>query len=922
MRPFGCPVTILNTLDSLGKFEGKVDEGFLNNDGDAAFDGKEPDFDAKKPESEVNVSPSRYRDLSAEFEDCSNNSINKVNAAGTIVPTVGQNSPNSTNTFSAVGPSNAATIPTYGKSSFINASQLPDDPDMPELEDITYSDDEDDVGAEADFNNLETSITVSPVPTTIVHKDHHVSHIIGDLSSTTQTRSMTRVVKDQGGLSQMFNDDFHTCFMVDQMDVKSAFLYGTIEEEVCVCQPPGFEDPDHPDKVYKVVKALYGLHQAPRACQDKYVDEILRKFGLTEGKSASTPIDTEKPLLKDPDGEDVDVHIYRLQALVDKKKVVVIEATIREALRLDDVKGVDCLPNEEIFAELDRMGYEKPSTKLTFYKAFFSSQWNFLIHTILQCLSTKRTSWNQFSSSMASAVICLSSGSKFNFSMYIFDILVRNVDSTTKFYMYPCFLQLVIRKQIGDLSTHTTKYTSPALTQKVFANMKRVGKGFSGVETPLFEGMLVEQEGDEEGDADENVEEVNVGKAAEGDDSAAHGEVPTVTEEPSIPSPTPPTPSPPPPQDIPLTSQVRRLERRNKVRVLKLRRLQKVGTSQRVETSDDTMMDDESNQGRMIAEMDQDDSVVLEDDKEEDKDVVDAVKDVKKAKEDETEPAEVQEVVGVGTTAKLITEVVTAASETVTAASVIITTAEAHVLVVTLIVAPSRRRKGVDEAIDHVKRKAKEDPAVRRYQVLKRKPQTEAQARKNMMMYLKNVAGFKMGYFKRMSYDDIRPIFEAKFNSNVAFLLKTKEQIEEDENKALQIVPNEDDDVYTEATSLARKVPVVDYQVIEINNKPYYIIIRADDTHQLHTCSDLEESKNSTWSNKGQRMEATGIMWCVNHNFYIYSADFVSGEEVSLTRFTLDQMLNAVRLVVEEESEVSLELLRFTRQQHQEGQLE
>nr|GEY93681.1 hypothetical protein [Tanacetum cinerariifolium] len=73
----------------------------------------------------------------------------------------------------------------------------------------------------------------------------------------------------------------------------------------------GFKDPDHPDKVYKVVKAHYGLHQAPRACQDKYVVEILRKFGLTEGKSASTPIDTEKPLLKDPDGEDVDVHTYR-----------------------------------------------------------------------------------------------------------------------------------------------------------------------------------------------------------------------------------------------------------------------------------------------------------------------------------------------------------------------------------------------------------------------------------------------------------------------------------------------------------------------------------------------------------------------------------------------------------------------------------
>nr|GFB50876.1 copia protein [Tanacetum cinerariifolium] len=187
-------------------------------------------------------------------------------------------------------------------------------------------------------------------------------------------------------------------FMVYQMDVKSAFLYGTIEEEVYVCQPPRFKDLDYLNKVYKMVKALYGLHQAPRAwyetlanyllengfqrgkidqtlfikkqkddillvqvyvddiifgstnkdmckafeksmkdkfqmssmgeltfflrlkvkkkdngifiSQYKYVAKRLRKFGLTDGKSASTPIDNEKPLLKDPDGEDVDVHIY------------------------------------------------------------------------------------------------------------------------------------------------------------------------------------------------------------------------------------------------------------------------------------------------------------------------------------------------------------------------------------------------------------------------------------------------------------------------------------------------------------------------------------------------------------------------------------------------------------------------------------
>ncbi|GJZ43693.1 putative ribonuclease H-like domain-containing protein [Tanacetum coccineum] len=119
-------------------------------------------------------------------------------------------------------------------------------------------------------------------------------------------------------------------FMEYQMDVKSAFLYGRIEEEVYVCQPLGFEDPDYPDKVYKVVKALYGLHQDPRAwyetlarlqvkqkedgifiSQDKYVADILRKFSFTDVKTASTLMNTKKPLLKDSDGDDVDVHLYR-----------------------------------------------------------------------------------------------------------------------------------------------------------------------------------------------------------------------------------------------------------------------------------------------------------------------------------------------------------------------------------------------------------------------------------------------------------------------------------------------------------------------------------------------------------------------------------------------------------------------------------
>nr|GFB45397.1 hypothetical protein [Tanacetum cinerariifolium] len=132
--------------------------------------------------------------------------------------------------------------------------------------------------------------------------------------------------------------------------------------------------------------------------------------------------------------------VTRLHALVDKKRIVITEEVVREILQLNDAEGVICLPDEEIFAGLTRMGYEKPSTKLTFYKAFFLTQWKFFIHTILHSLSAKRTSWNDFSSAMASALICLSSG-------------------------------------------------------------QRVGKGFSRVKTPLFESMLAVSDVAEEAEA-------------------------------------------------------------------------------------------------------------------------------------------------------------------------------------------------------------------------------------------------------------------------------------------------------------------------------------------------------------------------------------------------------------------------------------
>ncbi|GJV19673.1 putative ribonuclease H-like domain-containing protein [Tanacetum coccineum] len=675
---------------------------------------------------------------------------------------------------------------------------------------------------EANLGNIINSYTVPTIPKTRIYKDHPIDNVIGDVKLNTTSIDIADLIHPGGGSK-----------------LQSAFLYGTIEEEVYVTQPPGFKDPDHQDKVYKVVKALYGLHQAPRAwyetlanymlsngfkrgkidqklfikkqkgdillvqvyvddiifgstkkelctgfekimkdkfqmssmgeitfflglqvqqkedgifiSQDKYLAEILKKFNYFDVKSASTPVDLEKPLVKDGDANDVDVHLYRsmirslmylttsrpdimfavcacarfqvtpktshllavkrifrylkgkptlglwysrdspfelvaytdsdyagatqdkksttggcqflgnrliswqckkqtvvatstteaeyvaaasccgqvpklqllnkflslealfegrpimsmcsqvgdeavhkelgdrmeraatttssleaeqdsgsgprcqdtilgdvnaqtrfeitskqsndpplsrgytlrsgedsmkllelmelfnpiiytscieqfwvtskvqtvnevrqLQALVDKKRAIISESSIRRDLHLDDAEGTDCLPTATIFEEQARIGYEKPSQKLTFYKAFFSPQWKYFIHTITECLSAKSTAWNEFSSSMASLFICLATNQKFNLSKYIFDAMVKHLDGGVKFLMYLRFLQVFINQQLGDMSTHKKIFVNPFHTKKVFANMKRAGKDFSGRITPLFDTMMVQ----------------------------------------------------------------------------------------------------------------------------------------------------------------------------------------------------------------------------------------------------------------------------------------------------------------------------------------------------------------------------------------------------------------------------------------------
>ncbi|GJZ52667.1 retrovirus-related pol polyprotein from transposon TNT 1-94, partial [Tanacetum coccineum] len=449
MRPFGCHVTILNTLDSLGKFDGKSDEGFfvgyslsskafrvyntrtkrveenlqigfLENmpmiegtgpkwlfDIDSLtqsmnyvpvtadtsyFDSPTKNVDNGEPkiadDAQKHVEDGLNNENAEQERFADDNNSKDVNAVGQQVNIVCPDVNTVSLKLNVVGPSVSTASPNEED----NTKEEP----------------------EVDLGNITNSYNIPTTPNTRIHKDHPIDNIeptsiAKALSDSSWVEAMQEELlqfklqqvwilvnlpngkkaigtkwvfknkKDERGIvirnkarlvaqghRQEEGIDYEEVFapvarieairlflayasfmgfLVYQMDVKSAFLYGTIEEEVYVTQPPGFKDPDHPDKVYKVVKALYGLHQAPRAwyetlanyllsngfkrgkidqtlfikkqkgdillVQDKYVAKILKKFIYSDVKSASTLVDLEKPLVKDGDADDVDVHLYR-----------------------------------------------------------------------------------------------------------------------------------------------------------------------------------------------------------------------------------------------------------------------------------------------------------------------------------------------------------------------------------------------------------------------------------------------------------------------------------------------------------------------------------------------------------------------------------------------------------------------------------
>ncbi|GJY74634.1 putative ribonuclease H-like domain-containing protein [Tanacetum coccineum] len=595
MRPFGCPVTILNTIDHLGKFDGKADEGFFvgystNSKAFRVFNIRtrivEENLHVQFSETTPNIAGSgpnwlfdidaltksmNYKPVVTGNQSNGNAGTKACDDAGKArVKTIPGKDyillplwPQDLQFSSSSKDSPDARFKPLGEEEKKDAedsknkdSKVPkdnvvdenivygcaDDPNMPNLEEIVYSDDDEDNDAEAKMNNLNTFMRVSPIPTTRLHKDHPLEQIIGDIHSAPQTKRMTKSVtehepkkKEERGIvirnkarlvaqgyTQEEGIDYdevfslvakieairlflayasYKDFMVYQMDVKSAFLYGKIENEVYVCQPLGFEDPDFPDRVYKVEKALYGLHQAPRTWYETlstylldngfqrgqidktlfikrvkgdillvqvYVDDIIfgstKKVLCTEFEKlmhkkfqmslmASTPMETSKPLMKDKSAEYVDVHLYRS---------MIGSLMYLTSLRPDIMYNVCACARFQVTPKVSRLH----TMKIIF--RYLKGQ-------------PKLGLWYP-------------KDSPFDFEAYT-DSDYAGASLDMKSIIGGC--QFLGSRLIS--CSFYDEYDTPSHTKKIFANIRRKGKDFSRTVTPLFQSTFASKAVEGEG---------------------------------------------------------------------------------------------------------------------------------------------------------------------------------------------------------------------------------------------------------------------------------------------------------------------------------------------------------------------------------------------------------------------------------------
>ncbi|GJV41090.1 reverse transcriptase domain-containing protein [Tanacetum coccineum] len=487
--------------------------------------------------------------------------------------------------------------------------------------------------------------------------------------------------------------------------------------------------------------------------------------------------------------------------------MTITEGSLRRHLKLDDQDGLSSIPNSEIFEQLALMGYHIDSDKLTFQKGAFPPQWRFLIHSILYCLSPKKTAWEQFSSNIATVVICLTTNRKYNFYRMIFEHMVSNISSPHKFLMYPRPESTLFPTMLDvtEPSTSPSRITEPSTSPLRITSSPSYSPGHAPSPTPEH-----------------------------------------ITAAPTQPSPTQPSSGAdhhlPTPNESPiyvvhshrsdegrfklneLTYLVTKLFDRIGVleddlkttkqtyssaftklilRVKKLEAQVKIGKARRrariVQSDDEDIADDSSKQGRILSD------------------------------------AEVQEKSNQESSEKGSAEVSTAGAKKGTASEevLIVSIAEVNLSTAGGTITYSRRseeqrkRKNKGKSImteSEPKKKSKKeleqerlsfakairleeqmneeqraqiardeeiarqwdeeerqramseaktskkidwnDPSVIRYHTLKMKPKTVAQARRNMIKYLKNQGNYKISDFKGMSYNEIRPIFEKVWDFN------------------------------------------------------------------------------------------------------------------------------------------------------------
>nr|GEV17956.1 putative ribonuclease H-like domain-containing protein [Tanacetum cinerariifolium] len=545
-------------------------------------------------------------------------------------------------------------------------------------------------------------------------------------------------------------------------------IYINNESTICIVKNPVFHYKTKHIKIrHHFIRDAYEkkLIQVLKFHTDDYVADLLTKAFDVSSKELAIPKQTtlgkdkSNPLIVDSLLKTIWLSMHHGITMkhwlfqIKRPLVVVTEDVIRKVLCLDDADGVECLPNEDIFTELTRMGYEKLPPKLMFYKTFFSTQWKFLIHTLVQFISAKRTAWNEFSCSMASAVICLATGRKFNFSKYIFNSMVRNVDSPNKFLI--------------------------------------VGKGFFGVGTPLFATMLVQPQAEVEEDDVEDQEvreeeeilvfrfkEIKEGERIKAID--ADKDVTLVDAE----------------TQVDLGAELRRRKDDDNV-VIK-----------EVSDAEPTVFDDEEvtmTMAQTLIKM-KAEKARLHDEQM-----------AKRLHDEEVEQAAAREKQN---------------KDDLEKAKVLQKQYE-------------DKQENIDWNTVAEKMQEKHLDNIRKYQSLKRKPIYVAQARKNMIVYLKNMAGYKMEHFKGMTYVKVWPIFEREYNK-VQTLFKpdkdvdeeptkkrvAKETLLQDSFKKLKAVKVSVTEFKVEALQV--KYPLIDWEIHSKGSRSYWKIIRVGGITQAY----------------------------------------------------------------------------------------